>query len=448
MGVEALLIRNARTIANGNRLQDADILIEGETIARVGPPDSFSSPKDAKILDAQNQLVLPGFIDCHVHLRDSGISNPNQRAKEDFSTGTKAAIAGGVTTVLDMPNTNPPTTTLDALATKTNHASKTAYSDFGLFAGASSDNAATIHELVHAGAVGVKMYMGASTGSLLVDEPSQEEAFFQSSAKHGFILALHAESQSCLQQNAARFNETRKPRHSQVRPPECAEAAVHAAVEFTRTHKNRTHVCHASTAVETELVREAKAQGLSVTLEACTHHLFLNADEELYQENRVKMNPPLRSQHDVDLLWKAINDGTLDVVATDHAPHTLQEKNQNYWEAPAGVPGLETLMPLMLSAALDGKTTLEKVQSVCCANPAKIFSLPQKGQLKPGFHADLVFADLDVERPVDESKLYTRCGWSPYAGKPLRGWPTQVLLRGRRVFERGTVFGPYGAGVR
>ncbi|MBI4360838.1 dihydroorotase family protein [Candidatus Micrarchaeota archaeon] len=445
---KTFFIRNARAVDAVNHLKPIELSIQGQTIAHVGPPGSLHPTPDADILDAQNQLVLPGFIDCHVHLRDSGASDSIQRAKEDFSTGTKAAIAGGVTTVLDMPNTNPPTATPEAFQTKLVHARRTAYCDFGLFAGATNDNANTVHQLVHDGAVAVKMYMGASTGSLLVDAPGKEEPFFKSAADHGFVLALHAESQDCLKRHEALFNETKKPRHSQVRPPQCAEHAVEAAMQFIRKYENQTYICHASTAQEVELVRHAKTQGLPVFMEACTHHLFLTADEELYHENRVKMNPPLRSKHDVDALWKALNDGTIDTVATDHAPHTLQEKNQNYWEAPAGVPGLETLMPLMLSAALQGKTTLETVQKTCCENPAKIFGLNQKGQLKPGLDADLVFVDLDTEKPVDESTLFTRCGWSPYTGKRLRGWPTQVLLRGQTVYANGFLHGPLGRSVK
>lgn len=443
-----LLIKNARVVDFANKLEPVEIFIQGEAIAHVGPPGSHTLFPPTRIVDAKDRLVLPGFIDAHVHLRDSGVSNATQRAEEDFATGTKAAIAGGVTTVLDMPNTTPPTTTLEALQTKLAHCQKTAYCDFGLFAGATKDNADRVHTLIHEGAVAVKMYLGASTGSLLVDPPQKEEAFFKASADYGFVLALHAESQSCLNQHAALFNDTKKPRHSQVRPPECAEHAVHQALEFTQKYDNPTYFCHTSTKNEVQLIEAAKKEGLLVFLEACTHHLFLTADDELYQENRVKMNPPLRSKHDVDALWRGLNDGTIDTVATDHAPHTRQEKNQNYWDAPAGVPGLETLMPLMLSAALEGKTTLETVQKVCCENPAKIFGLEKKGQLKPGFDADLVFVDLDAEKPVDESKLQTRCGWSPYAGKPLRGWPTKVLLRSQTVFDNGRIQGPFGRRVK
>ncbi len=448
MAGEAFLIQNAKTVLSGNRLEETEILVMDGVIVHVGPPGSAPKTPGLEHVEAHGRLVLPGLVDGHVHLRDSGILNASQKAKEDFSTGTRAAVAGGVTTVLDMPNTVPSTTDFSAIQAKRDHAAKTSYCDFGLFAGATPDNVDHIHEIVAAGAVGVKMYMGASTGSLLVDQPVLEESFFEASARHRFVLALHAESQSCLSRHAAFFDAKPSPRHSQVRPAECAQEAVTAAIDFTRKHGGKTHFCHASTAAEATLLKTAKAEGLSMSMEVCTHHLFLCEDDEPFLGNRVKMNPPLRSKKDVHALWNALNDGTVDTVATDHAPHTLEEKRQEYWHAPAGVPGLETMLPLMVTAALEGKTTLETVQRVCCQKPAEIFGLSKKGQLRQGLDADLVFVDLDAEKPVDESSLLTRCGWSPYAGKPLRGWPALTYLRGRLVFNRGQCFGPFGASLR
>lgn len=446
----SFLITRARTVLQGNRLQDAEIWVQDGTIAGVGTPGELhdSLPKDVAVMDARGLLVFPGLIDSHVHLRDSGVLNAGERQKEDFGSGTKAAIAGGVTTVLDMPNTVPPTISLQAYASKRDHAAKTSYCDFGLYAGAAKDNLDDVPAMIQAGAVACKMYVGSSTGSLLVSEASLEEPFFKSAAENDFVLAIHAEDQACLEQHAAYYHNKTDPKHSEVRPPECAEMAVKRAVEFCRKYRNKTYVCHSSTAHEADLIRSAKTEGLPVFMEVAPHHLFFDFGEADHQGNRVRMNPPLRSKADVRALWTALNDGTVDTIGTDHAPHTLEQKRKAYWEAPSGVPGLETLLPLMVTAALEEKTTLETVQRLCCHNPARVFGLKGKGRLERGFDADLVFVDLQTERAVDEGKLFTRCGWSPYAGKRLRGWPVKTFLRGKTVFDQGHVLGPFGKEVK
>ncbi len=445
----SFLITHARIVLQGNRLQDAEIWVQDGTIAGVGTPGELhdSLPKDVAVMDARGLLVFPGLIDAHVHLRDSGVLNADERLKEDFASGTKAAIAGGVTTVLDMPNTIPPTTSVAAYQVKREHAVKTAYCNFGLYAGAAKDNLSAVPSMIQAGAVGCKMYVGSSTGSLLVSEESLEEQFFKSAAENDFVLAIHAEDQACLERHAEFYHAKTDPKHSEVRPPECAALAVQRAVEFSRKYKTKTYVCHSSTAQEADLIRSAKAEGLQVFMEVAPHHLFFDFGEQDHQGNRVRMNPPLRSKADVRALWTALNDGTVDTVGTDHAPHTLEQKRRPYWEAPSGVPGLETLLPLMVTAALEEKTTLERVQQLCCHNPARIFGLQGKGRLEAGFDADLVFVDLESARDVDESKLFTRCGWSPYAGKRLRGWPVKTILRGKTVFDQGHVLGPSGRQV-
>ncbi|MBI2445203.1 dihydroorotase family protein [Candidatus Micrarchaeota archaeon] len=438
------LLTHARIVAHGNSLQDAEILVEGERIAGVGKPGELHVPTDAIVVDVRKHLVLPGLIDPHVHLRDSGVPHAEERQKEDFVSGTKAAVAGGVTTVLDMPNTLPPTTSLAAFKTKRDHAAKTSFCDFGLYAGAAQDNLAAVPAMIRAGAVACKMYVGSSTGNLLVAESTLEETFFKSAAENDYVLAIHAEDQACLEKHAAFYDDKKAPRHNEVRPPECAELAVARAISFARTYRTKTYVCHSSTAAEAGLIRAAKAEGLPVFMEVAPHHLFFDQSEHDVQHNRVRMNPPLRSRADVKALWTALNDGTADTIGTDHAPHTLEQKRKPYWEAPSGVPGLETVLPLLVTAALGEKTTLERVQQLCCQNPARIFGLQGKGRLEAGCDADLVFVDLDVEKAVGESTLFTRCGWSPYAGMRLRGWPLKTYLRGRLVFDRGQPFGHFG----
>lgn len=442
------LVINAQTVLRGNQLHSSEILVQDGKIAGVGKPGELSASDSVPTVDAKGLLVLPGLIDAHVHLRDSGVPHAEERQKEDFTSGTKAALAGGVTTVFDMPNTIPPTTTLAAYRTKRDHAAKTSYCDFGLYAGAAKDNLSAVPSIVQAGAVGCKMYVGSSTGNLLVSEPSLEEQFFKSAAENDFVLAIHAEDQTCLEKHAAFYDDKKAPKHNDVRPPECAALAVSRAIGFARKYGTKTYVCHSSTAGEADLIRAAKSEGLPLFMEVAPHHLFLDQSEHDVQHNRVRMNPPLRSRADVRALWAAVNDGTADTIGTDHAPHTLEQKRRPYWEAPSGVPGLETVLPLMVTAALEEKTTLEKVQQLCCHNPAQIFGLKAKGRLAAGFDADLVFVDLGTERAVEESKLFTRCGWSPFAGMRLRGWSVKTFLRGKLVFDRGQYFGQCGWEVK
>lgn len=441
----SFLIHNAKTVSHGNVLEYVEILVDGEKIAGVGKPGTFRCPY---LIDAQGLLVFPGLVDPHVHLRDSGSPHVGQQRKEDFTSGSRAAIAGGFTTVLDMPNTIPPTATLTAYRTKRDHALKKSFCDFGLYALAGHENLDQVPSMLEQGCVAVKMYMGQTTGSNLLSDDTQEEKFFELSARHGFVLALHAENQECLDEHELYFRDKVGPKHSQVRPPECAALAVETALSFNKKYLNKTYFTHTSTAREVELIGAAKMAGYPVFMEITPHHLFFTNAEEDMQGNKVRMNPPLRTKKDVEALWRALNDGTADTVGSDHAPHLLEEKRLDYWDAPSGVPGLETTLPLLITAALEEKTTLENLKRLCAENPARIFGLHGKGRLAPGFDADFVFIDLKTEKPVDDSKLFTRCGWSPYAGKRLKGWPVQVFLRGRKVFEKDQPIGPFGKEVK
>lgn len=438
------LITNARIIEKDNVLRTVEILVEEESIAAVSEQGTHQA---REIVDAKDMLVLPGLVDPHVHFRDSGVLNVAQKAKEDFSSGSKAALAGGVTTVLDMPNTVPPTVSVQAYKTKAANASKTSYCDFGLYAGATTDNLNEIPKILDAGAVAVKMYMGSSTGNLLVDSAEAQEKVFALGAELNFILAVHAEDEECIRFHAGFYNDKKIRSHNDVRPAKCAETAVSKVLDLVRKHNNPTYILHVSTAKEAELIRSAK-KTLPVFMEVTPHHLFLNESDEETQKNRVKVNPPIRTRKDNESLGIALNDGTVDAIGTDHAPHTLEEKREAYWEAPSGFPGIETRLPLMITAALEQKTTLEIVQRTCCQNPAAIFRLQRKGAIAKGYDADLVFVDLSEEKLVEDEKMFSRQKWSPYAGKNLRGWPSLVYLRGRKVFDKSAFHGPYGREVK
>lgn len=419
-----MLIRNA-ALANGER---GDILIAGERIAAMGR--QVEAPAGVRVMDATGLLALPGLVDVHVHLRE-----PGGEHKEDFTTGTCAALAGGVTTVLGMPNTDPPLTSRETLSAALGLAQAKAVCDFGLFVGATPDNAAEVAGLEEA--VGLKVYMGSSTGTLLVDSVAEQAAHFATYPKRR-VLAVHAEDEEAVRWFAAQ---------GQRRPPLCTALGVARAIALAENFGRRLHICHVSTAYEAALIRAAKARGAPVTCEVTPHHLFLSlpsSDTDKGEDPLYRVNPPLRSSDDVQALWQNLD--VFDAIATDHAPHTLEEKRGP--EPPSGVPGLETMLPLLLTAVHDGRLTLADVVRLTASGPASAFGLEHKGHLAAGFDADIVLVDLNADWTVSNEGLLTRCGWTPFAGWRVYGRVTHVFLRGRLAFADGRILVEPGAGRR
>ena len=404
-----------------------NILVKGERIAAVGP--DISPPTGAQIVDARGLLVLPGLIDAHVHLRE-----PGGEHKEDLTTGTSAALAGGVTTVLAMPNTAPPLTDKASLARATALAERKAVCDWGFFIGATPHNARTAAKLAQA--VGLKMYMGSSTGPLLVQDFGSQYTHFKTFPPHRPIV-VHAENEAAVQWFA---------RHGQRRPPICAVLETAHALALAEHLGRRVHICHLSTAQELALVHAARERGVQVTCEVAPHHLFLNQEAEWKLGPLAKMNPPLRTQEDVDALWAHLD--WIDIVASDHAPHTLKEKHKGMAAAPAGVPGLETTLRLLLTAAGEGRLMLSDVVRLTSSGPAQVFGLARKGHIAPGYDADLVLVDYEAQGRILNETLLTKCGWSPFDGWPVKGEIKQVYLRGRLAYSDGVVRVEPGYGKR
>jgi len=399
----------------------SDILIQGEWIVAVAPDLAGSH---AELIDATGLYALPGLIDCHVHLRDPGATH-----KEDFTTGTRAALAGGVTTVLDMPNNPIPTTSKAAFDNKVALGRAKACCDFGLFVGASVDNMAEVAGIAEA--VGLKLYMGSSTGDLLVRDLETQLAHF-SIFPADRPLAVHAEDEQAVQLLSVPENP---------RPPICAELAVARAVALARFTKRHLHICHVSTQQELALITLAKRQKLRVTAEVTPHHLFLTDKDRKRLGAKAAMNPPLRPQADLEALWRNLS--IFNAIATDHAPHTEAEKTGN--DPPAGVPGLETMLPLMLQAVSDGRLTLPELARLTAAGPAAVYRLPKKGHIAPGHHADIVLVDMQGIATLGEH-FYSKCTWSPFAGREVRGRIRRVLLRGRDAMVDGEVLAQPGWG--
>lgn len=373
-------------------------------------------PKDT---DTANLTAVPAFIDTHVHFR-----TPGAEYKENWETGAKAAIAGGVTTVLDMPNNTPSITTETILDEKIKLVEEQLKkADIPLrayfYLGATLNNLDEIEKCKNK-IIGVKVFMGASTGDLLVSDYETQKNIFKKCATLNLVVAVHAEDDEIINREKNKFPDATVHEHGKIRPNIAAQTAVKKAIDLARETDTTLYILHSSTTEEIELIRQAKKEGLRVFAEVTPHHLFLT--EEAYDTlgAKAQMNPPLRSKNDQKALWEAINDGTIDTVGTDHAPHTLQEKTLAYPQSPSGVPGIETYLPLLLDAYNAGKITLQKIVELTHINPQKIFGLKENN--------DWVLVDLNEVKKIKNENLKTKCGWSPFAGLELKGTPKFTIL--------------------
>ena len=407
-------------------------------------------------IDASGLTLLPGLMDVHVHLR-----TPGDTHKEDWTTGTQAAAAGGVTMILDMPNNQPPVTTREILREKRELIQGTSYVNYCFYMGATFDAAtghSNIEEYLSSDALALKVYMGSSTGSLLVDREEPLEEIFRKAGEADRLVCVHAEDEKIMREHQKRFERELDPSpsiHSQIRDPEAARRAVEQALHWAEQYNTRLHICHVSTRAELELIARFKTERISC--EVSPHHLFLTQDELDRQGNFAKMNPPLRTAEDNVALIEGIRSGLIDMVATDHAPHTLQEKQQNYWKAPAGVPGLETLLPLLLNAVHEGKLTLQDVVRVTSEGPARVFRLKDEtgrllGSVEEGTMANFVLVDLEKTQVVERGGFgarFTKCGWSVFEGRSLTGWPVLTVVNGEIVYRDEKICGiPQGKEVK
>lgn len=444
MSQNSVLIRNAVIFTPEGRVE-GDCLVEDGRIVEVG---QVTGEADRQI-DADGRWLWPGAIDGHVHFRE-----PGPTYKEDWQTGSSAAVAGGVTTVFEMPNTKPTTTTIERLNQKRALAGEKSVCNFGLFFGASTTNHDELRKVQ--GVPGLKIFMGCSTGDLLVyREEDLDEVFAAWMGK----VCVHAESELRLRERTEKFEGAEDPAvHSKIRDPETAAEAVRLACRLALDHGRDLHVLHLSTTDELREIAKARqeidAHGLKsrITCEVCPHHLFLNTDAYAEWGTRVRMNPPLRAEEHREAMWEALADGDIDMIATDHAPHTPEEKDRDYWEAPSGVPGVEMMLPLMLDAAHRGLCTYEQVLDWVCHAPAGIYGVVERSQIAPGNWADLVLIDPEMTREVRDADQFTKCGWTPWAGRELTGWPVLTLVNGQIAYRRdgdgrGEVVGAMGLGV-
>ena len=405
-----------------NEIRQSNVLLENGRIASVDAPRTANADD---IIDADGLHLIPGVIDDQVHFRDPGLTH-----KEDLHTGSLACARGGVTSFLEMPNTDPPTITVDRLHEKLELASGKAVVNYGFFIGATTDN---LEELKAAERTpGIKIFIGSSTGTLLVNEQEALEHIF---AETTLPICAHCEDEATIRRNAERFaGQTDLAVHSRIRSHEAAVIATRRAIELAVRHEHRFHVLHVSTAGEIPLIREAR--GL-VTAEVCPHHLLFSVDDYERLGARVKMNPSLKTQDDNDALWQALLDGDIQAIATDHAPHTLSEKGQS--NPPSGLPSVENSLMLMLDRVHRNQCSLQQVVHWMSEAPAKIWDIPNKGLLLEGYDADVVLVDLNATHTILDANQITKAGWSPWHGCTVTGVPVGTWVMGRRVYWEGQV---------
>lgn len=423
-----LIVRNGRIAHRDGSISEGDIACRNGRIERI---DSQIDCQSEVEIAAEGLLVLPGAIDAQVHFRDPGFPH-----KEDLASGSRAAVRGGVTSFLEMPNTNPPTISQETLNKKLDRAAKCSVANYGFFIGATPDNLDVINNA--SPACGIKIFMGSSTGNLLVHKFDDLHRIFSCGSR---LIAVHAEDEDRLRKRFQRIAGEKDlldiKVHSKIRDDQCALLATQRATELAISYKRRLHVLHLTSAVEVDYLRKAKTG--YITVECTPNHLFLTEEDYDRMGSLVQMNPPIRTAADQSALWDGLHDGTIDFIATDHAPHTLQEKAQPYPQSPSGIPGVENSLPLMLTAWKEGQCTLAQVLKWMCWKPAEAYRIPRKGELKEGYDADITIVDVDSYRTVRDSEQFTKVKWSPFRGKRLTGRPVWTIVGGQIAFANNQV---------
>jgi dihydroorotase len=431
--VNRLLITNARLVNEGET-RDADVLIEGERISKIG--SSIAPPDGAEVIDANGRLLMPGMIDDQVHFREPGLTS-----KGDLATESAAAVAGGITSFMDMPNVNPQTTTRQALAEKYAMAEHRCTANYGFYLGATNRNIEEIKALEVGEACGIKVFMGASTGDMLVDDQGALEKIFEHAP---VMVATHCEHSPTIWDNEARARDQYGDavpisQHPAIRSAEACLKSSSMAVDLARRYDALLHVLHLTTAVEMALFSQAHRSEKRITAEVCVHHLWF--DESRYEDlgTRIKCNPAIKAASDREALVRALNEGRIDIIATDHAPHTATEKNQGYFKAPAGLPLVQHAVQVLFDLAARGEITRELIVDRACHAPADLFGVQERGYVREGWYADLVI--VDPERPfrVEQSNLLCKCGWSPFEGHEFSSTIDTTIVNGEVVYRNGAL---------
>jgi len=428
------LILNANIVNEGKTIE-GDLLLNGERIEQISP--DLSAVSADEIIDATGKYLLPGVIDDQVHFREPGLTH-----KADIHTESRAAVAGGVTSYMEMPNTIPNTLTQELLEKKYEIASHTSLANYSFYMGASNDNLEEVLKTSKSGVCGIKVFMGASTGNMLVDNPSTLEKLF---AQTDMLIATHCEDESTILKNSDEYKRKYGEDipikfHPLIRSEEACYLSSSLAVELAKKYGTRLHVLHISTARELDLFNNnSPLEEKRITAEACIHHLWFSDSDYEQKGTLIKWNPAIKTTRDREMVFDAVLNDTIDVVATDHAPHTLEEKNNTYFKAPSGGPLIQHGLVAMLELYHQGKISLELIVKKMCHDPATLFRIKDRGFIREGYYADLVIIDMESPWTVDSSNLLYKCGWSPFEGVRFRSKVTDTWVSGFRAFRTGKI---------
>ncbi|SDQ08162.1 dihydroorotase [Flagellimonas zhangzhouensis] len=427
-----ILLKNAKVV-NENSVFESDILLENDIIARI---DSDISDANATVIDLKGNLLLPGVIDDQVHFREPGLTH-----KGTIATESRAAIAGGITTFMEQPNTNPQTTTIEKLEEKFAMAAKDSFANYSFLFGGTNDNLEELKSLDKNACSGVKLFLGSSTGNMLVDNEVVLEKIFSNTE---MVISAHCEDEGTIRANMAKYQEMFGDNipiemHPIIRSAEACYLSSSKAIALAKKTGARLHVFHVSTGIETDLFTNAiPLEEKKITAEVCIHHLWFSDEDYAEKGTLIKWNPAVKTKTDREKLWEALLDDRIDVVATDHAPHTIEEKDNPYTKAPSGGPLVQHALLAMLQKEKEGVISLEKMVEKMCHNPAKLFDIDRRGFIREGYFADLVQVNQNSQNQVKKDNIFYKCGWSPFEGVTFDSSVARTFVNGLLAYENGS----------
>lgn len=428
------------TIVNDGRSFKGGLLIENDRIARIFNEKELSGhcieENVDNTVDASGLHILPGVIDDQVHFREPGGEN-----KATVWSESRAAVLGGVTSFMDMPNNNPPATTLEQIERKFSIARENSHANYSFYLGATNQNIEQIRHADRNRLCGIKLFMGSSTGNMLVDNPAALEKIF---AEAPMLIATHCEDENIIRQNLDRYRTLYKDAipfgaHPEIRSREACIECSRRAIDYAIRHDSRLHILHISTAEEIEMLRAARTINSKITGEICAHYLIFSKEDYARMGSKIKCNPAIKQASDRDALRKAVKEGLIKVVATDHAPHTLEEKSGNYLTAPSGLPTIQHSLQMMIELAEQGIFTLEEIVKVMCHGPADTFGISERGYIKEGYYADLAIVDLNRKYTVTKENIAYKCKWSPFEGHTFGSSVIYTFINGKIAARNGVV---------
>ncbi len=430
--MSSTLITNAK-IVNENKIFEADVLIKDQLIEKI--ESKIDANLADRVIDAKGSYLLPGLIDDQVHFREPGLTH-----KANIYTESKAAVAGGVTSFMEMPNTVPNALTQELLADKYAIGARDSLANYSFFMGASNDNLEEVLKTNSKEVCGVKVFMGSSTGNMLVDDEKTLEGLF---SKVSMLIATHCEDEATILANTAKFKEKYGENvpiemHPLIRSEEACYKSSSMAAKLAKKHGTRLHILHISTAKELALFDNSiPLQKKKITSEACIHHLWFNDSSYKEKGTLIKWNPAVKTQTDQEAILSAVIDNTIDVIATDHAPHTIEEKQNTYFKAPSGGPLVQHSLVALLEMYHQNKISLEKIVEKACHNPAILFEINKRGYVREGYYADLVLVDLNKPWTVSKNNILAKCGWSPFDGTSFKSNVSHTFISGHLAYENG-----------